>query len=165
MTAESLDTLRVLRDRIASLRVIRCRMIHERVRVEDGAVVRISRGGAEPVVARVGLCAPEERARNLACGHTMARYLLLDAISALHGTGWLPDDAHHALADELGSVSNAIHLLDHRKGDAERTLALSADGEGQAEVKRMEAEHDAYAERLQALQRDVLERLDAALLM
>jgi hypothetical protein len=162
------DSLESLRDRIASLQVTRCRMFHERVRIENGAVLRVSRGEPEPAVVRIGLCSPEVRARNLACGHTMGRYLLLDAVQALHAAGMLPEDARARLQRALGSVSDAIHLLDHQKGNAERHLALSTEAkhqpsDGAAEVRRLEEQHEAYAEQIRHLQRTVLEHLDAAL--
>lgn len=162
------ESLQSFRDRIASLQVTRCRMFHERVRIENGAVLRVYRGKPEPGVVRIGLCSHEVRARNLACGHTMARYLLLDAVQALHAAGVLPDDEQTRLQRALESVSDAIHLLDHQKGHAERHLALSTEAkqqplDGAAEVKRLEEQHDAYAEQIRGLQREVLEHLDAAL--
>jgi len=168
MQAVSLESLRTLRDRIAPLQVTRCRMFHERVRMENGAVLRVFRGEPEPGVVRIGLCSPEVRARNLACGHTMARYLLLDAVQALHAAGMLPDDEQARLQRALESVSDAIHLLDHQKGHAERQLALSSEAKQPlpkeaAEVERLEEQHDAYAEQIRDLQREVLEHLDAAL--
>lgn len=182
MPADSLESLRVLREQVASLQVTRCRMIHERVRVEDGAAMRVSRGEPEPSLVRIGLCSPEVRARNLARGHTMARYVLLDAVQALHAAGSLPDAVHDPLREALESVCNAIHLLDHRKGEAERQLALSsetnhlsrggaAEEEGTtgaarsaAEVRRLEEEHDAYAEQIRELRGAVLAHLDAAII-
>ncbi|HEY0152801.1 MAG TPA: hypothetical protein VGB92_12445 [Longimicrobium sp.] len=162
------DSLESLRDRIASLQVTRCRMFHERVRIENGAVLRVYRGEPEPGVVRIGLCSPEVRARNLACGHTMARYVLLDAVQALHAAGVLPDDEQVRLQRALESASDAIHLLDHQKGHAERHLALSTEANQQpseeaSEVRRLEEQHDAYAEQIRDLQREVLEHLDAAL--
>ena len=143
-------------------------MFHERVRVENGVVLRASRGEPEPDVVRMGLCSPEVRARNLACGHTMARYALLDAVQALHAAGMLPDAAHAALQQTLTTVSDAIHLLDHHKGEAERRLALSSEaktqpGQEAAEIRRLEEQHDAYAEQIRELQRTILAHLDAAL--
>ena len=168
MRAVSLESLHTLRDRIVSLQVTRCRMFHERVRIEIGAVLRVSRGEPEQAVVRIGLCSPEVRARNLAFGHTMARYLLLDAVQALHAAGMLPEDARARLQREVESVSDAIHLLDHQKGNAERHLALTTEAKqepslGAAEVRRLEGQHDAYAEQIRDLRRTVLEYLDAAL--
>lgn len=162
------ESLQSLRDRIASLQVTRCRMFHERVRTENGAVLRVYRGEPEPALVRVGLCSPEARARNLACGHTMARYVLLDAVHALHAAGKLPGGVHHTLSRALGSVSDAIHILDHRKGEAERRLALASEGKQQpservAEVELLEEQHDAHAEQIRELRRVVLEHLDSAL--
>ena len=143
-------------------------MFHERVRIENGAVLRVYRGEPEPGVVRIGLCSPEVRARNLACGHTMARYVLLDAVQALHAAGVLPEDERTPLQRALESVSDAIHLLDHQKGHAERWLALSTEAkqepsQGAAVVRRLEVQHDACAEQIRSLQRTVLEHLDAAL--
>jgi len=168
MQAVSPESLRALRDQIASLQVTRCRMFHERVRIENGTALRVYRGEPELAVVRIGLCEPEARARNLACGHTMARYVLLDAVHALRAAGVLPGAAHDRLQRALETVSDAIHLLDHQKGDAERQLALSSEGKqrtgaGAAEVKRLEEQHDAYAEQIRELQRTVLAHLDAAL--
>ena len=164
----SADTLQSLRDRIASLQVTRCRMSHERVRIENGAVLRVSRGGTEQSLVRVGLCSPEVRARNLACGHTMARYVLLDAVGALHAAGCLPDDAHDELREALESVCNNIHLLDHQKGDAERELALASEMDlkeraSEEAVKRLEEQHDAFAGQMRELRGAVLAHLDAAI--
>jgi hypothetical protein len=183
MPADSLEALRALREQVASLQVTRCRMVHERVRVENGAALRVFRGEPEPSLVRIGLCGPEVRARNLACGHTMARYVLLDAVGALYAAGRLPRTAHDALRQALESVCNAIHLLDHQKGEAERQLALSSEREHRscggaaeeegmgaatgpaAEVKRLEAQHDAYAEQVRELQGAVLAHLDAAIVV
>jgi hypothetical protein len=160
---DSLDSLRTLRDQVASLRVIRCRMVHERVRVEDGVALRVSRGGAEPGLVRLGLCSPEVRGRNLACGHTMARYVLFDAVRAL------PDATRGPLLEALESVHDALHLLDHQKGDAERRLALSSEMKNgletarwASEVERIEEQHDLYADRIREIQAAVLAHLDAA---
>jgi hypothetical protein len=169
--ADSLDSLRTLREQVASLQVIRCRMVHERVRVEDGVVLRVSRGGAEPGLVRLGLCSPGVRGRNLACGHTMARYVLFDAVHAL------PDAIRDPLLEALESVHNAIHLLDHQKGDAERQLALSSEMKNElcegarasetprwaSEIKRIEQQHDLYAEQIREIQAGVLAHLDVAI--
>jgi len=138
----------------------------------NGSALRVSRGEADPGLVRIGLCSSEVRARNLACGHTMARYALLDAIQALHAVGWLPTAESVTLQQEVESVSNAIHLLDHQKGDAERTLVLVSErkhfsgdeaGESTVEVRRLEEQHSAYAVQIRELQRAVLAHLDAAI--
>lgn len=161
MAADPLEALRTLRDRVAELQVTRCRMLHERVRIEDGSVLRVSRGEPEPILVRIGLCSPEMRARNLACGHTMARYVLLDALRGLHAAGDRPRSAQDALHEAVESVSNAIHLLDHAKGDAEKKLALSSErkhlscvGPGAEEAAREAALSAAEVKRLEEQQVD-----------
>lgn len=183
MIADSPSSLLALRARIAALHVRPCRMLHERVRQDGGAVLRVFRGEPEPVLVRVGLCSPEARARNLACGHTMARYVLLDALDALQTAGALPESTHARLRRAVESVSDSIHLLDHQKGEAEKRRALAAerkhlhtDGStaeaaalatalaaAEAEVRRIEGEHDAYAAEVRELREVVLEHVDAAI--
>lgn len=70
------------------------------------------------------------------------------------------------LGRELNWLTNEIHLLDHRKGEAEARLATArlevGGGLGDAqvlelmeEVARLERQHDEYVERVGAL-RDIL---------
>ncbi len=85
----------------------------------------------------------------------------------------LPGGARDGLREALESVCNAIHLLDHPKGDAERQVALSFEMDHEerasaavraaAEVKRLEEQHDAYAEHIRELRGAVLAHLDAAI--
>jgi hypothetical protein len=163
------DSLESLREQVASLQVTRCRMVHERVRIQDGIVLRAARGGREPDLVRMGLCGPEVRGRNLACGHTMARYVLMDAVRALHAAGGLADGAYDPLVEALESIGNSIHLLDHQKGEAERRLALASERKGPAErtiaaeIKDLEEQHDAYASQMRELHASVLAHLDAAI--
>ena len=178
MTADSsLNALLDLRERLAALRVVRCRMVHERVRLEDGMPQREDRGDAEPSMVRMGLCKSEVRGRNLACGHTMARYVLLDAVHALHAAGTLSESEHAHLFLAVEHVANDIHRLDHRKGAAEKYLALTlerktltpgGDGDDEAthaaaEVRQIEWQHDVYAEQIRALQNVVLAHLETAI--
>lgn len=157
---------RALRDRVAALRVTRCRLAHERVRRENGRALRVHRGEAEAAPVRVGLCDPEERAGQLACGHTMARYALLEALASLHAAGELSEAAHVELDGRLRRVSDAIHLLDHEKGEAEKRRAFLPEGSGEsaaaaAEVRALERRHDGYAEEVREVHAAVLRRLDA----
>jgi hypothetical protein len=161
MPAHSPESLRTLRAQVASLQVIRCRMVHERVRIENGVALRRSGGGAEPALVRLGLCSPEVRGRNLACGHTMARYVLFDAVRALQ---------QDPLLEALETVHNAIHLLDHQKGDAERQLALSSEMKNvletarwASEIERIEQQHDLHVEQIRKIQAAMLAHLDAAI--
>jgi hypothetical protein len=81
-----------LRRCVEALRAWPCDMVHESI--PDGP-------GGDPMpserspsgFARTGLCPEAGRATNLACSHTMARYVLRDAIMTVPGTAtklWLP---------------------------------------------------------------------------
>lgn len=154
-----------LRDEIASLRVFRCRMAHERVVGEAAPAPPGSRGAPHNFV-RVGLCAPSERDGRLGCSHTMARTRLDRAIRELE-----PEKAER-LGHELNWLTNEIHLLDHRKGEAEARLA-SARRRGGAgaseslkeaeEVARLERLHDEYVERVGALRDRVVSEIERML--
>lgn len=168
---DRLQQLRFLRASIADLSVAMCRMAHERVlrSVESGLPMtnRVPEGSYR----RIGLCAPTLRALRLGCSHTMARLRLQDAIGALASD--VHDSSVGALADELTALDNAIHLLDHRKGQAEKALAdalrefhdtnAGADRLSalDSDVGHLEQLHDEYVERIARLRDNVLIAIDA----
>jgi len=157
-----------LRDEIASLRAVKCRMLHERI-VGPTAPQRAS-VSREPLhnFERVGLCSPLERGERLGCSHTMSRTKLDRAIDELE-----PEKAEQ-LRHELNWLTNEIHLLDHRKGAAEGRLALARREEGgrcgevrtieliraAEEVERMEQQHDEYVERVGVLRDRVVSEIE-----
>src|SRR5262245_30379302 len=113
-----LNQLRSLREEIATLWIVKCRMSHERV-VRNGesglpVICRFPEGGYQ----RVGLCTPEIRAKRLGCSHTSARIKLDDAIRELATSYRRNNAASLQFSSELVWLNNAIHLLDHRKGEA-----------------------------------------------
>lgn len=113
-----------LRDRIASLRVVKCRMSHARVVGVRGAAGRGGHRGSPPPFSQVGLCSPAERGERLGCSHTMSRVMVDGGISQL-GRG-----KAEQLGQELNLLTNEIHLLDHRKGEAEARLAAARPNNG-----------------------------------
>jgi hypothetical protein len=159
-----------IRERIARLQVVACRLAHERACWENGGIVR-HQVGDEDVLVRP-LCSSHVRRRRLACAHTTARYAAEQALLDLRNAGALGEDACAAFLQELHALGHQIHLLDHRKGDAEKDLALAVEtarlaadataaalrDAAQSLVRTMESEHDGYAERL----RDWRDRVLAA---
>lgn len=170
-----LHRLRSLRERIAALSVYKCRMDHERVvRADDSGLPVASRAG-NGSYRRVGLCVPEQRAMRLGCSHTMARVLMVDTIRELESDG-SRESVVRTLGEALTSLDNAIHLLDHQKGEAETMLAFAlgaahrdgAQGAGleavrkaESELQAMEDRHDDYVERIGRLRDSILHELDA----
>lgn len=158
-----------LRDEIASLRVVKCRMAHERV--IEAAAPAPSPGSRGPLhnFKRVGLCSPDDRDAQLGCSHTMSRTKLDRAISELE-----PGQAEQ-FGRELNWLTNEIHLLDHRKGEAEACLATARrDGWGglgdahaleltEEEVARLERQHDEYVERVGALRDRIVSEIERML--
>jgi hypothetical protein len=160
-----------IRDDIASMRVFKCHMAHERV-VASNARARspVDRGSLYSF-KRVGLCSPDERAGRLGCSHTMSRTKLDRAINELE-----PGKARQ-LGYELNRITNEIHLLDHLKGEAEARLASArreargGSGEAQAleilkateEVSHLERQHDEYVERVGVLRDRVVSEIEMIL--
>lgn len=168
---ERLDRLRSLRREVSALRAVKCRMSHERV-VRQGEHM-LPAASRLPGVAyrRVGLCDHGERALRVGCSHTTARVKLKEAINELGGGGGPATD----LAGELNRLDNEIHLLDHRKGEAEKELARALEwahragdqgGEGvglaavENEVGELELLHDGYVEQVGTLRDRVMAELD-----
>ncbi|HVK94067.1 MAG TPA: hypothetical protein VM571_05010 [Noviherbaspirillum sp.] len=114
-----------LRERVASLQVLPCRLAHEQVVLEHGFAKRRSRGiGIEPALVRTGLCPSGFRSRQLSCAHTTARYVLERAIDALEKKAVLSVDEAGRLRADLHRISNSIHQADWSKGEAEARYAL-----------------------------------------
>jgi hypothetical protein len=174
-TEKPIDRLRSLRKEIASLCIVKCRMSHERIRrvgeFRLPVVSRLPGGGYQ----RVGLCSPEARAQRLGCSHTTARIKLQQAIKELsigHGNN---DGQMSELTVRLNRLDNQIHLLDHRKSEAETNLAKieeqkyrAGDRSEKVEelngakkvVLEMERLHDKNVEQIGVLRDRVLNGLD-----
>lgn len=165
------DHLQSVLTEISALSVVKCRMSHERVRTEGAlpVVSRLFEGSYE----RFGLCSPELRAQRLGCSHTAARIKLQNAIDRLNIAGASGDGA--SLGDELNWLNNQIHLLDHRKGEAEQILARAAEQthragaserapkeliEARNAVGELERVHDEYVELIGALRDKVAHELE-----
>jgi hypothetical protein len=152
------EVLIALRRRVEALRASPCDMAHESIPAgPNGDPVRNTRSPSG--FARVGLCPEARRATNLACSHTMARYVLHDAIMQV------PRDGDEAVVAALHELEQAISLLDHRRYDAEsrRASATLAEADGapaEREIAALVAEHRAAVMRAGELRDDVLRRID-----
>lgn len=166
-----------LRDGVTSLRVDACCLSHEQVTFDEGRAGRVSRGiGVEPALRRVGLCSAEHRAAQLSCAHTTARYVLGDAVLALHERGAVSDAEAGELQAEIESISESIHQTDWSKGEAEARYALmrehaagiatSLPGMHETElwIAELVQRHLTCVERLQHLRDHLIRRLDTVLL-
>jgi hypothetical protein len=155
------EALIALRRRVEALRASPCGMAHESIPAgPNGVPVRSTRSPSG--FARAGLCPEAARAANLACSHTMARYVLRDAIMQVPGEG------DEAIVGALHELEQAISLLDHRRHDAESRrasakLAEANDAPGERDIAALVAEHRAAVMRAGELRDDVLRRIDDAL--
>ena len=165
MSGDELNKFIELFDKISKLKSVKCRMAHERVRIDKETGLPVVQTMPESSYKRIGLCSPEIRGEMLSCGHTMARYLLQDALELLNSEG--KDTV--IFEAELTDLINRIHILDHEKGEAEKRLAkliekkhfqtetnLTSDFETtNAEIQNIEWRHDEFVERMSSL-RDLI---------
>jgi hypothetical protein len=155
------EALIALRRRVEALRASPCDMAHESIPAgPDGDPMRSSRSPSG--FARIGICPEALRAANLACSHTMARYVLREAIMQV------PGDGDEAVVAALHELEQAISLLDHRRYDAESRWASAklakADGaSAERDIAALVAEHRAAVTRAGELRDDLLRRIDEAL--
>ena len=162
-----------LREEIAALRIVKCHMSHERVIRADESMLPVICRFPGNSYQRIGLCSPEARAKRLGCSHTSARIKLEDAINEFNSSGEEGNVIGPRLSSELSWLNNQIHLLDHRKGEAEKTLArlleetYRAGGckgkelmDAENEVQELERTHDEYVERIGRLRDRVVIEID-----
>ena len=173
-----LDYLSSLRGGLGDLCVVKCRMAHERVLIAPDSMLPVVCRFPEGSYKRVGLCSVETRAQRLGCSHTMARIKLRAAIDHLEPADDADRTGTSVLRDELNFLDNEIHLLDHRKGDAEKALArvleeppLGSHGGHRAPARRklrmaeqdiqdLERLHDQYVNRIGVLRDKVVAQMD-----
>ena len=150
-------------------------MSHERViRAGEPKLPVICRF-TESNYERVGLCGPEIRAKRLGCSHTSARIKLEDAINELDTKDEEGNRLGPLLSSELNWLNNQIHLLDHRKGEAEKTLARMLEDayrtggwgrkgkdliEAENRIQELERAHDEYVERIGGLRDRIIIEID-----
>jgi hypothetical protein len=169
-----IDHLLLLREEIAALGVVKCHMSHERIRRMGDAMLPVA-CPSQDAYQRVGLCSPEVRMQRLGCSHTTARIRLEDAINELSRGNGVSGGPASSFASELNWLNNQIHLLDHRKGEAEKAVAKIEEemhragnrvrsGEAIMEARKlvleMERSHDEYVEQIGALRDRVVNELD-----
>ena len=170
-----LDCLASLREEIVALCAVKCRMSHERVIREADSMLPVVCRFPEGAYQRIGLCSPEVRSQRIGCSHTTARTKLGSAIEELNIAGADKSGPGSFLADELNWLNNEIHLLDHRKGEAEKTLAKILEEaygagdrartgkrlrEAEQTIREMEGLHDEYVDRIGVLRDRVVAEID-----
>jgi hypothetical protein len=150
-------------------------MAHERVVLNNGTGLPVICQFPKDSYQRVGLCTPEIRGTRLGCSHSSARIQLDDAINVLD---MAYEGTHASISicrSELAWLNNAIHLLDHRKGESEKRLARIIEEahvggesknnreklrEAENEIYEMEQLHDDYVERIGRVRDRVIQDID-----
>ncbi len=149
-------------------------MSHERVLSEPGSILPIRSKLFMGNYERIGLCSHEARAQRLGCSHTTARINLATAVEELFRETHLAT----AWSQELNYLDNEIHLLDHRKGEAEAMLARTREefvraaeparlnaklAQAAREVHDLELLHDEFVDRMSTLRDRVIGEIDRVL--
>ena len=162
-------------EQLKKLKAVACRMNHERVLIDRTTHLPVAGTIADIEFERIGLCDSVKRFKNPACGHTMARYEIENALEIMRD-----HDGYRQWCAELNNLTNSIHLLDHQKGEAEKQLAVIIKGKHEAEfdkvkidspaqklpfIKRqiaeMEQRHSVYAAQIEDLKNNILEAVNS----
>ncbi|CAN5292282.1 hypothetical protein BH10ACI1_BH10ACI1_01060 [soil metagenome] len=157
-----------LYEKITNLKSVKCRLMHERVQIDKTSKLPITKNVGEIVYDRIGFCRPEIRNERTSCGHTMAHISLLEAVKLLEAEGNITGD----LRKELNNLTNRIYQLDHKKGDAEKNLAVLIEKqfyepeevseknlEAVAAIKEIETQHDECVEGLGNLRDQIIKEM------
>ena len=158
MNDAALKKFNDLLEKIKNLKSVRCGLTHERVLIDKNSKLPITRNIKEIIYDRIGLCRPEIRSERISCGHTTAHLPLLKALEILESEGIIKTD----LRTELKRLLNRIYQLDHKKGDAEKHLAILIEKQfyepekvletdfkaAAAAIREIESQHNEYVERL-----------------
>ena len=159
------DYLSSLRAQMVALTAVKCRMSHERVVIDVASALPVVSTTSNSGYQRIGLCPPQVRALRMACSHTMARIKLGEAIKELKRFTE-NEAAVSGLDSQLNFLNNQIHLLDHRKGEAERVFATNlaetpdARNQVKTEIQEMELLHDKYVNEMALLRDQVICAID-----
>ena len=170
MDENALDKFIGLRDRIKNLRSVKCKISHERVRIDNATGLPLTRRMPERIFERKGLCPPEIRRKRITCGHTMARYDLVEALEMLEVEG----ANTKRKCEELNELTDRIHALDHKKGFAEARLGNIVETQVlepgkfpetelrnvRTEIREIESQHDDCVEKISALCEKILDEMD-----
>jgi hypothetical protein len=164
------DLLSALRERVASLQVLPCRLAHERVLIENGlAKRRIQGAGMEQELVRVGLCPSAIRSRQLSCAHTRAHDVFEQAIRTAAQANLLHPEEAGQMRSAVRRIALAIYMTDSRKNQAEVRHALLLERQAadeaapvREELEELIRQHGVLAAELAVIRERLLERLDAA---
>jgi len=170
---EPQNAFAVLTTTVRNLRSITCAMRHERVRLNaDGIPERRHVNIAHTDFVREGLCSWAMRSNSLTCAHTMARFVLADALAVLRDRGFISVTTYDELTHELDEIANELHALDWTRNGLEHALANALECtdhdpntvlRGQLELRRsLEQAHADLTARAETLHEQVLRRLEVA---
>lgn len=170
MITDSIPKLQELHKTVSELRAVCCRMHHEEVVQTTPASHLVSEETSTSALQfeRRGFCPHDFRSRQLACGHTTARYILHDALQELKSTQSTNNAEITEALQEWNDLDGSIGRLDHRKGEAEKIRAelehqtctsnpeFKTMEEIEREIEQIGFTHKEYVERLESMRKKVL---------
>ncbi len=175
MKNDLLNQLIESREQLMRLKAIACRMSHERVLIDRKTQLPVAGIVPEIEFQRVGLCDSAKRSKNPACSHTMARYSIENALDILEQCGKYSD-----WRAEFNDLNNRIHLLDHKKGEAEKHSAriikrireteqtkdrfsMEEPALIKKQIAEIERQHSLFVEKIEKLKNNILAALNSAI--
>ena len=170
MITDSIPKLQELHKTVSGLRAVSCRMHHEEVVQTTHASHLSSEETSSSALQfeRRGFCPHDFRSRQLACGHTTARYILHDALQELKNAQSANNTEITEALQEWSNLDGSIGRLDHRKGEAEKIRAelehqtctsnpeFNTMEEIEGEIEEIGCTHKEYVERLENMRTNVL---------
>jgi hypothetical protein len=168
--SQTFQLLLQIREGLAQFRTVQCGLVHEKITgMQQTTIMEDTYTVQSYQFARVGFCAPHNRQWLLNCAHTMAAANYTHLLGQLEGTGIFVAKTLPVL--DLKQTLTAIYLLDHRKGDAEKQLALlqlannntQALTETQLQLHQIQQEHIQLVTILTDLHQEILDRIDGLL--
>ncbi|MXV17047.1 ABC transporter C-terminal domain-containing protein [Hufsiella ginkgonis] len=144
-------------------------LVHEKVvGASDADLSSFTADPENHVFKRLGFCDRAARNYRLGCAHTMANarfnWLIDQLVKRNLVTGLL------ALQQEVDELVGRIYLLDHRKGDLEKQMAVAAlSGDRQqldrltGELDELKAFHSGMIDRLESLRELILNEIDGSI--
>ncbi len=120
MANTNIQKLIEINERIKGLKAVKCGIAHEKVHIDNITNLPVSNYTGEIVYERVGFCSKDLRNERISCSHSMASYILEDALNLLD----TESEKIIYLKNNLKDVMFQIYQLDIKKGEAEKRLAI-----------------------------------------
>jgi len=158
-------TLSEIKEKLNEFQFINCGLRHEQVLLDTATILPVLGGAIDPpTYMRVNLCNIEDRRKRLGCAHSPSNDSFNRLLDQIPGD----DDVIAQLQKQFNEVVLKIYVLDHQKGDLEKSIAeatdtrltndLSAD-EIQQEIASCISAHGSEIDSLRNINASIIDRI------